>query len=147
LSNTAFYAQRDALDRAQMALKKLAAQAHGESLTGLLSAWEQRNADAVPKDLGKSVSAAARAAWSQAVAKPATGDAATALLRIEMAAEVPTPAEHISARRMLQLQLLTKRNDPAPADTWALDTTAVLSSAYSVASAKRLQAALKTFLG
>jgi hypothetical protein len=48
---------------------------------------------------------------------------------------------------MLQLQLLTKRNDPAPADTWALDTTAVLSSAYSVASAKRLQAALKTFLG
>ena len=147
LSNTAFYAQRDALDRAQMALKKLAAQAHGESLTGLLSAWEQRNADAVPKDLGKSVSAAARAAWSQAVAKPATGDAATALLRIEMAAEVPTPAEHISARRMLQLQLLTKRNDPAPADTWALDTTAVLSTAYNVASAKRLQAALKTFLG
>ncbi len=147
LSNTAFYAQRDALDRAQMALKKLAAQAHGESLTGLLSAWEQRSADAVPKDLGKSVSAAARAAWSQAVAKAATGDAATALLRIEMAAQVPTPAEHISARRMLQLQLLTKRNDPAPADTWALDTTAVLSTAYDPANAKRLQSALKAFLG
>ena len=152
LSNTAFYAQRDALDRAQMTLKKLASQAHGESLTGLLSAWEQRSADAVPKDLGKSVSAAARTAWSQAVANPASdngkakADAATALLRIEMAAEVPTPAEHISARRMLQLQLLTKRNDPAPADTWALDTTAVLSSAYDAGSAKRLQAALKVFL-
>jgi ATP-dependent RNA helicase SUPV3L1/SUV3 len=148
LSNTAFYAQRDALDRAQMALKKLAAQAHGESLTGLMTAWEQRQADAMPSaaELGKVVSPAARTAWSQAVAKPAAGDAATALLRIEMAAEVPTPAEHISARRMLQLQLLTKRNDPAPADTWAVDTTAVLSTPYDAASAKRLQTALKALL-
>jgi ATP-dependent RNA helicase SUPV3L1/SUV3 len=146
LSNTAFYAQRDALDRAQMALKKLAFQAHGETLTGLITAWEQRNADAVPKDLGKSVSPAARAAWTQAVAKSASGDASTALLRIEMAADVPTPAEHISARRMLQLQLLTRRNDPAPADTWALDTTAVLSTPYDAANAKRLQTALKVFL-
>jgi ATP-dependent RNA helicase SUPV3L1/SUV3 len=148
LSNTAFYAQRDALDRAQAALKNLAVQAHGESLTGLLSAWEQRSADAMPKDLGKSVSTAARTAWSQAVSSPvsAKADAATALLRIEMAAEVPTPAEHISARRMLQLQLLTKRNDPAPVDTWALDTTAILSSSYDAGSAKRLQAALKVFL-
>ncbi len=148
LSNTAFYAQRDALDRAQAALKNLAVQAHGESLTGLLSAWEQRSADAIPKDLGKSVSTAARAAWSQAVSGPASAkaDAATALLRIEMAAEVPTPAEHISARRMLQLQLLTKRNDPAPVDTWALDTTAILSSTYDAGTAKRLQAALKVFL-
>jgi ATP-dependent RNA helicase SUPV3L1/SUV3 len=148
LSNTAFYAQRDALDRAQMALKKLAAQAHGESLTGLMTAWEQRQADAMPsaQELGKVVSPAARTAWSQAVAKPAAGDAATALLRIEMAAEVPTPAEHISARRMLQLQLLTKRNDPAPADTWAVDTTAVLSTPFDAASAKRLQTALKALL-
>ena len=148
LSNTAFYAQRDALDRAQMALKKLAAQAHGESLTGLMTAWEQRQADAMPsaQELGKVVSPAARTAWSQAVAKPAAGDAATALLRIEMAAEVPTPAEHINARRMLQLQLLTKRNDPAPADTWAVDTTAVLSTPFDAASARRLQTALKALL-
>jgi ATP-dependent RNA helicase SUPV3L1/SUV3 len=148
LSNTAFYAQRDALERAQMALKKLAAQAHGESLTALLTAWEQRSADAVPsvQELGRNVSPAARTAWAQAVAKPAGGDAATALLRIEMAAEVPTPAEHISARRMLQLQLLTKRNDPAPADTWALDTTAVLSTPHDPANAKRLQTALKALL-
>jgi ATP-dependent RNA helicase SUPV3L1/SUV3 len=131
-----------------MALKKLAAQAHGESLTGLMTAWEQRQADAMPsaQELGKVVSPAARTAWSQAVAKPAAGDAATALLRIEMAAEVPTPAEHISARRMLQLQLLTKRNDPAPADTWAVDTTAVLSTPFDAASAKRLQTALKALL-
>jgi ATP-dependent RNA helicase SUPV3L1/SUV3 len=148
LSNTAFYAQRDALERAQMQLKKLAAQAHGESLTGLLTAWEQRSAEAIPSvaELGRNVSPAARTAWSQAVAKPAAGDAATALLRIEMAADVPTPAEHISARRMLQLQLLTKRNDPAPADTWALDTTAVLATPHDAASAKRLQTALKVLL-
>jgi ATP-dependent RNA helicase SUPV3L1/SUV3 len=148
LSNTAFYAQRDALERAQMQLKKLAAQAHGESLTGLLTAWEQRSAEAIPSvaELGRNVSPAARTAWSQAVTKPATGDAATALLRIEMAADVPTPAEYISARRMLQLQLLTKRNDPAPADTWALDTTAVLATPHDAASAKRLQTALKVLL-
>jgi ATP-dependent RNA helicase SUPV3L1/SUV3 len=148
LSNTAFYAQRDAIERAQMALKKLAAQAHGESLTALLSAWEQRSAEAMPsvQELGRNVSAAARTAWSQAITQPATGDASTALLRIEMAADVPTPAEHINARRMLQLQLLTKRNDPAPSDTWALDTTAVLSTAHDAALAKRLQTALKALL-
>ncbi len=150
LSNTAFYAQRDALDRAQATLKKLAAQAHGESLTSLMTAWEQRQADGLPtaQQLGRNVSPAARTAWASAVgAAPATkADADTALLRLEMAADVPTPAEHISARRMLQLQLLTKRNDPAPVDTWALDTTAVLSSAFDAAKARRLQAALKTFL-
>jgi ATP-dependent RNA helicase SUPV3L1/SUV3 len=148
LSNTAFYAQRDALERAQQSLKKLAAQAHGEHLTALITAWEQRSAEAVPSAalLGKSVSPAARTAWSQAVSKPAAGDAATALLRMEMAADVPTPAEHISARRMLQLQLLTKRNEAAPVDTWALDTTAVLSTAYDPANAKRLQTVLKALL-
>ncbi len=148
LSNTAFYAQRDALERAQLALKKLAAQAHGESLTALMTAWEQRQASSLPtaQQLGRDVSPAARTAWAQAVTKPASGDAATALLRLEMAADVPTPAEHISARRMLQLQLLTKRNDAAPVDTWALDTTAVLSTPFDAANARRLQAALKTFL-
>jgi ATP-dependent RNA helicase SUPV3L1/SUV3 len=150
LSNTAFYAQRDALDRAQATLKKLAAQAHGESLTSLMTAWEQRQADGLPsaQELGRNVSPAARTAWASAVtsAPAAKVDADTALLRLEMAADVPTPAEHISARRMLQLQLLTKRNDPAPVDTWALDTTAVLSSAFDAAKARRLQAALKTFL-
>jgi ATP-dependent RNA helicase SUPV3L1/SUV3 len=150
LSNTAFYAQRDALDRAQATLKKLAAQAHGESLTALITAWEQRQADSLPSAqlLGRNVSPAARTAWASAVgtAPAAKADADTALLRLEMAADVPTPAEHISARRMLQLQLLTKRNDPAPVDTWALDTTAVLSSAFDAAKARRLQAALKTFL-
>ena len=51
-----------------------------------------------------------------------TRPSSEALLRLEMAAELPTPAEHISARRMLQLQLLTKRNAPAPAETWGEET-------------------------
>ena len=69
LSDAVFRAQRDAKEHAEMALRKLAAQAHGESLTNLLAAWEKRQADQVPtpQELGRNVNAAARAAWSQAV--------------------------------------------------------------------------------
>ncbi len=152
LGDAAFRAQRDALEHAQIALKKLAAQAHGELLTNLLSAWAERNAEHMPsaQDFGSGMSPAGRAAWAKAVADAPKADpknpAATALLRVEMAAEVPTPAEHMSERRMLQLQLLTRRNDPPPAQTWAVDTTAVLSSTHDESSARRLQNALKVLL-
>lgn len=148
LGDTAFRAQRDAMEHAQMALKKLAAQAHGEALTQLLTAWEKRDAELVPgtQDLGGRVTGAVRGAWAQALTAAPQGDAAEALLRLEMAAEVPTPAEHISARRMLQLQLLTRRNDPAPAQTWGQDAAQVLASASNASNARRLQNALKTLL-
>jgi ATP-dependent RNA helicase SUPV3L1/SUV3 len=148
LSNTAFYALRDGMDKAQMALKKLAAQAHGESVVGLLTAWEGRNAEALPtaQQLGRSLQPAARTQWAQALAKPAAGDAATALLRLEMAAEVPTPAEQLDARRMLQLQLLTKRGEAAPRETWQQDAAAVLATAHDEKNARRLQNALKALL-
>jgi ATP-dependent RNA helicase SUPV3L1/SUV3 len=148
LSNTAFYALRDGMDKAQMALKKLAAQAHGESVVGLLSAWEGRNAEALPtaQQLGRSLQPAARTQWAQVLAKPAAGDAATALLRLEMAAEVPTPAEQLDARRMLQLQLLTRRGEAAPRDTWQQDAAAVLATAHEEKAARRLQNALKALL-
>ena len=148
LGDTAFRAQRDAMEHAQLALKKLAAQAHGEALTQLLTAWEKRDAALLPstQELGGRVTAAVRGAWSQALSAPAAGDAAEALLRLEMAAEAPTPAEHIAARRMLQLQLLTRRNDPAPAQTWGQDAARVLASAHGGASARRLQSVLKTLL-
>ncbi|CAN7468172.1 DUF349 domain-containing protein [Acidovorax sp. LjRoot129] len=148
LGDTAFRAQRDAMEHAQMALKKLAAQAHGEALTQLLTAWEQRDAAQIPstQDLGGRVTPAVRTAWTQALSSAPKGDAAEALLRLEMAAEVPTPAEHISARRMLQLQLLTRRNDPAPEQTWGQDTARVLSSASDAATARRLQNVLKNLL-
>ena len=148
LGDTAFRAQREAMEHAQLALKKLAAQAHGEALTQLLSAWEKRDAALVPsaQDLGAGVTASVRSAWTQAVSTAPQGDASEALLRLEMAAEAPTPAEHIAARRMLQLQLLTRRNDPAPAQTWGQDVARVLASGSDAANARRLQNVLKTLL-
>ena len=148
LGDVAFRAQRDALEHAQSALRKLAAQAHGEALTQLLAAWEKRDAGQLPsaQELGGQVNASVRNAWAQSVSAPAAGDASEALLRLEMAAEVPTPAEQISARRMLQLQLLTRRNDPSPAQTWGQDTARVLASASDASSARRLQNALKALL-
>jgi hypothetical protein len=68
------------------------------------------------------------------------------LLRLEIAAEVPTPASHVDARRMLQLQLLTKRNDAGPAQTWAQDVAQILGCSYEEENAKRVQAALKVLL-
>lgn len=152
LGDTAFRAQRDALESAQATLRKLAAQAHGEALTHLLTAWEKRDASLVPsvQELGARTNPAVRAAWVQAVsagqAAPKSPPAAEALLRLEMAAEVPTPAEHISARRTLQLQLLTRRNDPAPSQTWGQDAAAVMAAEFEATSARRLQNVLKVLL-
>jgi hypothetical protein len=148
LADPAFRAQRDALEHAQMALRKLAVQAHGEALTQLLNAWEKRDAEQLPsvQDLGGRVSPQVRGAWAKSIAAPVAGDAGEALLRLEMAADVPTPAELITARRTLQLQLLTRRNDPAPAETWGQDAARVLASARDEVSARRLQNALKALL-
>jgi hypothetical protein len=129
-------------------LRKLAAQAQGETLTRIVAAWQDRQADAMPtvQELGRSVNAAARQAWSQAVSQPAGEMASTSLMRLEMAAELPTPAEHINDRRALQLQLLTRRNEAGPLETWARDVTAVLSGPHDAASARRLQNVLKHLL-
>ncbi|MFN7713595.1 MAG: DUF349 domain-containing protein [Curvibacter sp.] len=148
LGDAAFRAQRDAMEHAQSALRKLAAQAHGEALIQLLAAWEQRDAARLPAlaELGGRVNASLRTLWSQALSAPATADATDALLRIEMAADVPTPAEHIEARRALQLQLLTRRNEAGPAQTWGQDAARVLASTYDAEQARRLQQALKVLL-
>ena len=151
LGDAAFRAQRDALEHAQATLRKLAAQAHGEVITDLLGAWEKRDAEQLPpaQALGHGVTGTARSAWAQAIAAAPRNDdktTAEALLRLEMAAEVPTPAEHLSARRMLQLQLLTKRNDPAPAQTWTQDAAKVWSSGFDAGTARRLQTVLKVLM-
>jgi len=148
LGDTAFRAQREALEHAQSALKKLAAQAHGEALTRLLSAWEHRDATHVPaaQEIGGRIGPSTRGAWVKALANAPTGQASVALLRLEMAAELPTPAAHLEARRALQLQLLTRRNDPIPAQTWEQDAAGVLASAYDAESARRMQNALKVLL-
>lgn len=148
LGDAAFRAQRDAFEAANQALKKLTLQAHGEVLTHLLSAWEKRDPALLPgaQELGKQVSSSVRSSWVKAVSEPAGKDAAEALLRLEMAAELPTPAEHISARRMLQLQLLTKRNAPAPAETWGDDAAKVLAGPFDAGNARRVQNVLKALL-
>jgi hypothetical protein len=148
LGDAAFRAQRQALEQADMALRKLAMQAHGETLVHLLGAWQQRQADQLPpaKELGSRVTAQQRLDWAKALQAPVQGAADQALLRLEIAAEVATPAAFMDARRMLQLQLLTKRNDAGPAQTWAQDLAQVLGSSYEEASAQRVQAVLKVLL-
>ena len=148
LGDAAFRAQRQALELADTALRKLAMQAHGETLVHLLSAWQQRQSDQLPaaKDLGARLSAQQRQDWAKALQAAPQGSPDQALLRLEIAAEVPTPASHVDARRMLQLQLLTKRNDAGPAQTWAHDVAQVLGSSYEEENAKRVQAALKVLL-
>lgn len=148
LGDAAFRAQRQALELADTALRKLAMQAHGETLVHLLGAWQQRQSDQLPaaKDLGARLSAQQRQDWAKALQAAPQGSPDQALLRLEIAAEVPTPASHVDARRMLQLQLLTKRNDAGPAQTWAHDVAQVLGSSYDEENAKRVQAALKVLL-
>ncbi len=150
LGDAAFRAQREALEHAQQALRKLAAQAHGEVLAQLMSAWQQRDPAQVPaaQALGKAVSAALRSQWAQALSTPASGasDAAEPLLRLEIAADLPTPAEHLSERRMLQLQLLTRRNAPSPAQTWGEDLARVLATPHEPSQARRVQNVLKVLL-
>jgi len=149
LGDAAFRAQRQAIEHAEAALRRLAAQAHGEVLTQLLTAWEQRQAGELPtaQALGSRVSAGQRSAWAKALEGASANAAAPqALLRLEVAADMPTPPEHHEARRALQLQLLTRRHDPSPAETWAQDVAQVLATAHDPASARRLQAVLKALL-
>ncbi len=151
LGGAAFRAQREALEHAQQALRKLAAQAHGEVLTQIMNAWQARDASQVPpaQALGKALNAAARQRWTQALeSAPALDEEAAgqAMLRLEIAADLPTPAEHLSARRMLQLQMLTQRHAAAPAQTWSEDVAKMLSSPHQPTQARRLQAALKVLL-
>jgi hypothetical protein len=148
LSDAAFRAQRFALESAQDALRRLAAQAHGEVLTQLMHAWEKRDAAQLPaaQAIGSKLSPAQRTQWSQALSAQPQGEAVTPLLRMEVAADLPTPAAHMDARRALQLQMLTRRNDPSPQMTWATDAAQVLGGVYDEAAARRLQAALKVLL-
>ena len=148
LGDAAFRAQRQAFELADTALRKLAMQAHGETLVHLLGAWQQRQPEQLPaaKELGARLSTQQRQDWAKALQATPQGSPDQALLRLEIAAEVPTPASHVDARRMLQLQLLTKRNDAGPAQTWAQDVAQVLGSSYEEESAKRVQAALKVLL-
>jgi hypothetical protein len=116
----------------------------------LLTAWEKRDAAMVPsaQELGPRVAAPVRSSWIAALAAEPKADAAVAqsLLRLEMAAEFPPTAGDLSDRRMLQLQLLTQRRDPGPAQTWGQDTAHVLASSFDESKARRVQNVLKALL-
>jgi hypothetical protein len=148
LGDAAYRAQRHAVEQAEAALKKLAMQAHGEVLVHLLSAWQERQVEQLPaaKELGQRITAAQRQDWVHAITAEAKGDPATSLLRLEIAAEVSTPADHQADRRALQLQLLTKRHEAPPAQTWAQDVAVVLHAAYTPEAAQRLQNVLRVLL-
>jgi len=148
LGDAAFRAQRMAMESAQDALRRLAAQAHGEVLTQLMHAWEKRDVAQLPtaQAIGSKLNPAQRTQWLQALSAQPQGEAVTPLLRLEVAADLPTPAAHMDARRALQLQMLTRRHDPSPQMTWAADAAQVLGGAYDEAAARRLQAALKVLL-
>ncbi|WP_424859537.1 DUF349 domain-containing protein [Tepidimonas sp. HKU77] len=150
LGDAAFRAQRQALEQAEAKLRQLAARTQGEALSALLAAWATRDPARIPaaQQLGGRQAAAARSAWVQALQRPPAdaAQAMQALLRLEIAAEVPTPAEHLDARRQLQLQLLTRRHEPGPAETWTQDVAQVLASAHDPAAERRLQAALRVLL-
>jgi hypothetical protein len=148
LGEAAFRAQRDALEQAQATLRRLAVQAHGQALSRLLTAWQQRDATQLPpaQELGAAAAGGMRALWLQALQQPAAGSADEALLRLEIAAEVPTPAAQLPQRRALQLQLLTRRHEPGPQQTWGQDVARVLAAAYEEEAARRLQQVLKVLL-
>jgi ATP-dependent RNA helicase SUPV3L1/SUV3 len=148
LGDAAFRAQRQAVEHAEAALRRLAAQAHGEVLTQLLTAWEKRDPAAMPaaQALGARVAPAVRANWLQSLGAASPSAPAEALLRLEMAAEVPTPADQLDARRQLQLQLLTRRHDAPPSETWGQDVARLLSGPFEADVARRLQNVLKVLL-
>ncbi|MFN4104072.1 MAG: DUF349 domain-containing protein, partial [Tepidimonas sp.] len=100
------------------------------------------------QQLGGRQAAAARPAWVQALGRAAApaGEAAEPLLRLEIAADVPTPVDQVDARRQLQLRLLTRRHEPGPAETWAQDVARVLATAHDASHERRLQTALKVLL-
>ena len=98
------------------------------------------------KELGPRLTPVQRQAWVKALQTPAQGDALVALLRLEMAADVNTPAEHIAARRQWQLQWLTQRHEAPPAQTWPSDVATVLQSLHEDSAAQRLQNALRVLM-
>jgi ATP-dependent RNA helicase SUPV3L1/SUV3 len=149
LGDVAFRAQRDALEHAQIALKKLAAQAHGEALTQLLTAWEQRAADQVPSPAGtgpRRGRGRARRPGCRRLAPRRLAMRQKHCCAWRWPPRCRRPPSTSMPGAALQLQLLTRRNDPSPAQTWGQDAAKVLASAHDAQAARRLQNVLKALL-
>jgi len=144
LGDTAFRAQRNALEQAQQMLRKLNEQAHGDSINKVLDAWKNRDEQEIPsaKDLGPRVNSAQRLSWTKALSLSPKGTSDNHLIRLELATEIPTPARFLDSRRAFQLQLLTQRNAPGPKETWVEDIKGVLTSLYDEEAGLRFQKVL-----
>lgn len=147
---------RDARERAAKALKNLHSQAHGKSLQALLDAWQNRDVQTLPAltELSKRLKPAEYQLWQKTLAAPQNNTGANktasgpspeeALLQLEIAAELPSPAAHQTARRQMQLQLLTQRKHQDPdAGAWKNLVAQIFASPYSDENAQRLLAVLK----
>jgi ATP-dependent RNA helicase SUPV3L1/SUV3 len=151
LADSVFRSQKEASDQAKILLKQLSQQVHGQSFDILQEAWEKRDGTLLPtaQQFGvKAVTNLVRSNWLLALENkyPSKLDSETALLRLEIAADIPTQAEYQVARRQLQMQLLTKRNDPGPKETWTEDVANAISSKYTQKDGGRLSKAVKQLL-
>ncbi len=149
LSDSVFMAQRLALEKAEKAMRTLSAQAHGEHLRQLIDCWKSRDVNQLPsaKSLGKGLDSTQWQSWKAALADAPKNHDATAWIRLDMAAGLPSPASDQAQRRAYQLQLLTQRHAATPEQTWPQEVAKVLSTAHSPSGEQRLQDALKVLLG
>ncbi len=146
LSRDTLDAARQARACAQKQLRALAAQAHGASVSQVLQAWHSRDSALLPRPVEAGRLAPALPTWTKALAQNSKGvqtAAQEALLQLEIATELPSPAAYQAARRMLQLKMLTQRGGP-DAHAWQQQVAHVLQSPHNEESATRLLAILKT---
>lgn len=148
LGDAAFRAQRDALAKADHAMRHLAESSRLASFDQLLQAWASGDADAMPAatTLGKRMGTKDWQAWRLAVGQGGQSEQTDSLLRLEIAADVPSPANELSQRRMLQLGILTNKRDAPPQQTWAADVAKVLAGKHRADHAARLRQVLAKLL-
>jgi ATP-dependent RNA helicase SUPV3L1/SUV3 len=140
-------AQRKAHDAAHKKLQELAQGKRGNAIAALTKAWAARDAALLPElsDLRFKLNKAQWQGWQQAIAVPAKADEAArdaALLKLEVAFELDSPAEAQTARRALQLSLLASRGRDALVASWPDQVATVFASASTEQAAARLMACI-----
>ncbi|MDI9336249.1 MAG: hypothetical protein QM520_04385 [Gammaproteobacteria bacterium] len=138
-----------ALVEAKKTLKELKQRVYGDLVQQIVDAWEQRNVELLPslRDLGKQVNATMRSKWLDALSKVAhTEELGAWLLRLEVAADVPSPAEFVTQRRLLMLSNLSSKNKSPPSLTWAEDLAQVFLGTFNQRAGQRMVKILPALL-
>jgi hypothetical protein len=141
-------AQRKAHDAAHKKLHEIAQGKRGAAFDSLMKAWAARDAAQMPELslLGLKLAKPQWQAWQQklgAAASVKEADRDAALLKLEVAYEVDSPAEAQTARRMLQLSLLASRGRDALVSGWHEQVATVLGAPAEEAASARLMACLR----